>query len=247
MASRNPKADRPLTSAKERHAFRLASPTKHIDRMRVARKEKGEAGIALSELWVGIAAEKKDDGSVDIGFACHDGTYNIDFAIHTLRDDSEEEVDGVMDGEMDGVEEDSSSTELPTDTDGQEMAIADYVVCSIRNYAQKNHYKLLGAGLSQELVKLSPRVPARLWTELDIVPVVIPESEGGSLQSAKKVDGVQGVDELADALTRKCLTYVDILLSNYCFRGGANEITVTSDPILSRVCRWLSATTWKST
>ncbi|KAK4545333.1 hypothetical protein LTR36_003513 [Oleoguttula mirabilis] len=188
----------PVTGMKEKHAFEAAPPSEHIERMQRARQEQGEAGIALSELWVGLAAEKKEDGSVDIGFACHDGTYNVDFAVHNLS----------VSPEKAKAQRDSSGpTHLPADKVGQAAAIADYLVCSIRDYEQRNSYKFLGAGIAQEVVQLSPQTPARLWSELDIVPVVIPEKEGGSLRSGENMDGVLGVDELADSLTRKCLAY----------------------------------------
>lgn len=190
----------PISDVKEKHAFEAAPPNKHIERMQRARQEHGEAGIALSELWVGIAAEKKEDGSVDVGFACHDGTYNVDFAVHNLS---------ITPEEVKAHEQSSLSTHLPADKDGQELAIADYLVRSIREYEQKNSYKFLGAGISQEVVQLSPQTPARLWTELDMVPVVIPEKEGGSLRGGEKVDAVVGVDELADSLSRKCLSYAN--------------------------------------
>lgn len=188
------------TKATEKHALQTAPPSKHIERMQRAKQEKGELGIAVSELWVGVAAEKKEDGSVDIGFACHDGTYNIDFAVHTLGGNSDQAAGGSEDG--------SCPTNLPSDKDGQEAAISEYLICAIRTHEQSNHYKFLGAGLSQEVVELSPQTPARLWSELDIVPVVIPERDGGSLRSSKTVDDVLGVDELADSMSRKCLAYV---------------------------------------
>lgn len=186
----------PVSFPKEKHSFEAAPPTKHIERMHRAREEKKELGIALSELWMGIAAQKMEDGHVDIGFACHDGTYTIDFAVHNLDvedPDAMEKLGG------------KHPTSIPTDADGQAAAIAEYLVCSIRNYQEQNSYKFLGAGISQELVKLSPQAPARIWTELDVLPIVIRDEEGGSLHSARNIDAVQGVDELADSMARKCL------------------------------------------
>ncbi|EMC92277.1 glycosyltransferase family 4 protein [Baudoinia panamericana UAMH 10762] len=144
------------------------------------KQESGEAGIALSELWLGLAANYEKDGSVDLGFACHDGTYSIDFAVHNLP--------------------------LPSNADGKASAVAQYLVNEIRRYQKDHQYKFLGAGISQEVVKLSPQLPARLWSDLDIVPIVIPEKEGGSMSTAQAA-GLEGVDELADSLARKCLAF----------------------------------------
>ncbi|KAI7154955.1 glycosyltransferase family 4 protein, partial [Hortaea werneckii] len=187
------------TPAQEKHAFEAAAPEKHIERMRSIKEKKGEIGIALSEIWAGIMIEEKCGGdSVEIGFACHDGTYNIDFAVHTLS----------VDPNIEGIVQDTSCpTFLPRDRDGQEKAIASYIICIVGNYSKKIQYKFLGCGLSQELLQLSPQTAARLWAELDIVPVVIPHSEGGSLLSGRMIDPTLGVDELADSLSRKCLSF----------------------------------------
>ncbi|KXS95544.1 hypothetical protein AC578_6978 [Pseudocercospora eumusae] len=75
------------------HDFQTLAPSKHIERMQRARKEKDELGIALSELFLGISIKRKDDQEVDIGFACSDGTYNIDFAVHTLDEHAQEVSD----------------------------------------------------------------------------------------------------------------------------------------------------------
>lgn len=105
--------------------------------MQRVKREKGEIGIALSDLWVGIAAEPKDDGTVDIGFACHDGTYNIEFAVHTLGGSNAKAQDG-----------EKCPTTLPDDEAGRDAAIVKYLVCAVRDYQQRNSYKFLGAGLS---------------------------------------------------------------------------------------------------
>ncbi|CAJ2500436.1 Uu.00g032890.m01.CDS01 [Anthostomella pinea] len=186
------------TRPTEKQAFEATPPTKHIERMHRAGEAKGEVGIALSELWLGLAAQKDHDGRVNIAFACHDGTYTIDFAVHQLSV-KEQDVRDKQDSEC--------PTSLPTDSAGQATAVAEYVVCKIRNYCSQNSYKFLGAGISQEIIKLSPRAPARLWAELDIVPIVIRDEEGGSMERAKEVDAVLGVDELADSMARKCLQY----------------------------------------
>ena len=146
------------------------------------REGNGELGIALSELWLGIAV-KSGEGSVKLGFACHDGTYTIDFAVHEL--DLQHQVPGSFD---------SGSHE------GHDGATCDYLIKSIRQYQEKNHYKFLGTGVAQEVVDLSPQAPSRIWAELDIVPIIIPRAAGSSTPI-----GGKGVDELADSVARKCL------------------------------------------
>lgn len=150
----------------------------------------------LTQLWLGLAARKNGDGSIDVGFACHDGTYSIDFAVHTLR------------AAENGIGDENSvlrSIDSSTTLNGEATAIADHLCKEIREYQQRNRYKFLGAGLMQALVDLSPQTPTRLWRDFDIVPVVIGGEEGGILANGHHSDDGTGVDELADALARKCL------------------------------------------
>jgi alpha,alpha-trehalose phosphorylase (configuration-retaining) len=196
----NGASNKSITAPAEQHGFKVVPPTRHIERMQRHRQEQGEMGIALSELWVGIAAQQEEDNSVNIGFACHDGTYTIDFAVHKLRVRNKD-VSGSQ-----GNEDKSRNTCLPTDQEGQATEMGEFLVQSIQKYEQDNHYKFLGAGISQEVVKLSPQAPARIWAALDIVPIVIRNEEGGSMDSGNKVDAVKTVDELADSMARKCLS-----------------------------------------
>ncbi|TKA66546.1 hypothetical protein B0A55_08494, partial [Friedmanniomyces simplex] len=232
----------PLTAAREQHAFEAQPPTRHIERMQRHREEKGELGIALSELWVGIAAQRADNGEVHIGFACHDGTYTIDFAVHTL----------VVQREGVGANGEARESLPITKSDGQSVVVADYLVRSIRDYAEKNHYKFLGAGISREIVKLSPQAPARIWAELDIVPIVIRNEEGGSMESGRKVDAVVSVDELADALARKALGFFGPSKQPRVQVGFDNmvEVDIGSRAVLTTLDQYrngVSEQTWNTT
>ena len=102
----------------------------------------------LTNLWLGIAAAKLDDGTVKIGFACHDGTYTMDFAIDILSNDL-----------------DSHS-------------IADHTIDRISSYAKQNAYRYLGAGITEQLLELCPSLLPRLWAELDIVPIIMKAESG---------------------------------------------------------------------
>lgn len=185
-----------LRGSQARHGFQTVAPSKHIERMQRARKENQEIGIALSEVFLGIAIERRGDQEVDIGLACSDGTYNIDFAVHTLGANGQKASD-----------DSSRATALPKGKDEQADVIAEYLICSIRDYEGKNYYKFVGAGLSNEILDISPKLPSRLWLELDIVPILVKDAEGGSMDAAKRTDHVTGVDELADSLTRKCIGF----------------------------------------
>jgi len=97
----------------------------------------------LTNLWLGLAAVKLDDGRVKIGFACHDGMYTMDFAVDILND---------------GLDS---------------HPIENHLTDRIGSYARQNAYRYLGAGIAEQLLELCPHLLSRLWAELDIVPIIV--------------------------------------------------------------------------
>jgi hypothetical protein len=107
------------------------------------KEENTHARPPLTNLWLGLAAAKLDDGRVKVGFACHDGTYTMDFAVDILT--------GGLDSH----------------------AIEDHLIDRIGSYARQNAYRYLGAGVAEQLLELCPHLLSRLWAELDIVPIIV--------------------------------------------------------------------------
>lgn len=138
----------------------------------------------IKTLFTGIAALDREDGGFDIGFASHDGTYSIDFATFVLK----------------GNQKNGAATNDQTNLPFHEYANidADWFVEKIRNYAQKNMYKFVGAGLTKRVLDLSPQLPSRLWSDLDIVPLIFGDEEG-------RVKDTRTCDELADTVARRCV------------------------------------------
>ena len=97
----------------------------------------------MTNLWLGLAAARLDDGSVKLGFACHDGTYTMDFAVDILSP---------------GLDSHS---------------IEDHLIDRIGSYARQNAYRYLGAGIAEQLLEICPYILSRLWAELDIVPIIV--------------------------------------------------------------------------
>jgi alpha,alpha-trehalose phosphorylase (configuration-retaining) len=134
--------------------------------------------IAIKTLYLGLAATEDEHGQVEIGFASHDGTYSIDFSVQVIRQD-------------DGC---SSQKDRPS-------LLADHFISSILEYQQTHFYKFAGAGITEQLVNMSPELPSRLWSELDIVPMVF----GHGLEILGDPPGTRTIDENADSMARKCL------------------------------------------
>ena len=99
-------------------------------------------------MYLGIAA-RKHDGSIDIGFCAHDGTYSTDFAVHTIEAG-----------------------------DDPAFALSNYIVPQVRRYQEEHEYKFVGVGIGTDLLQLSPGLSSRIWRDLDIVPLVFGWDKG---------------------------------------------------------------------
>lgn len=150
-----------------RHEFACHSGQNRIKRL-VQHSEDGDVGLSLTCIWLGLAARQFDKSNVEIGFACHDGTYTMDSAVNVLEEEGRE--------------------------GSKANAIETYMIARIGEYAYDNAYRFLGAGLPEELTKLCPDLATRLWSELDIVPIVL-----------QKEDSFNDLDETADSMARKCV------------------------------------------
>jgi hypothetical protein len=167
------------TTKSSGHDFACHQGQKQAKRHMQRRGDDGDdksAGLSLTCLWLGLAAKQHDDGSVSTGFACHDGTYTMDSAVHVLQKDSKE----------------LSQASGPTGSVAN--AIESYMVSRIGHYARDNAYRFLGAGIPEELSDMCPGLATLLWSELDIVPIVI-----------QKEDSFNDLDEVADSMARKCV------------------------------------------
>ncbi|KAK5207480.1 hypothetical protein LTR72_002016 [Exophiala xenobiotica] len=140
-----------------------------------------DIGTSLSEFWVGIAIQAESTTSFNAGIAVHDGTYSVDFCIHRIS-----------------MKEDNP--ENGTDW------IADHFITELHQYRKDHLCKLLGAGVTLDLHRKAPTLCARLWAELDIVPIVLESTPLLPIKQAHRTKGIN-VDELADSAARKCLTF----------------------------------------
>lgn len=144
---------------------RKSSITK--SRAHLSKLRKLTLSAALSELWIGIAVQWRKDDVIDIAFACRSSTkFNETFIVHSV--DVPQQKPSGLQSFMDPLSFDSN--------DAGEL-VCDHIVDAVRRFQNFNQYKYLGAGLSQEVVRLSPQLPARLWLDLDIVPITTAASE----------------------------------------------------------------------
>lgn len=150
-------------------------------------------------------------GSLDVGFASHDGTYSIDFAVTTLTlknsgYESESDVSASGRSTPAGFYGAASGAATPVSLEERPGFLADFLVDKLKEYQRDHLYKFLGAGINEKAVRYSPNLPSRLWQELDIVPLVLRnEPEPDMFRSHRNGHSNILVDEEADSMARKAL------------------------------------------
>jgi hypothetical protein len=136
----------------------------------------------LQSLFLGIAVAFAEDGTLEVGFATHDGTYSNDFAVWQVT----------------GQDSVANTPESRADE------LTKHLVGEIEKYREKHLCKFLGAGLTKQLVELAPQLPSQLWLELDIVPFVFRKDSTPHF-TMRKGPSFMTVDEVADSMARTCL------------------------------------------
>lgn len=166
----------PLLRKKTREAFQAQSSIH-------ARRKNLEEGmvVGMQVLFLGISVASGPNGSLELGFATHDGTYSNDFATWLIQDD------------------------IVSMGAGRSAALAKHIVAEVDKYREKHLCKFLGAGLTMKLVGLSPQLPSMLWLDLDIVPFVFQRDSTPSHYPMRNRPNSMSIDEEADSMARLCL------------------------------------------
>ncbi|KIW07414.1 uncharacterized protein PV09_02256 [Verruconis gallopava] len=167
------------------HDWSVEHSEKHLERLQSSESGSKDYGAHnLTCLWIGLASAVQANGQVQIGFAAHDGTYSIDFAVKTVG----ELQDGYSYPDGDHL------------SDNLAQEIENKCIDELRDFKQKHYYKIVGAGISTSLSVLCPRLPSLLWSELDIVPFVLE-------RTTKSLNVMETIDEHADAVARRCVGF----------------------------------------
>ncbi|KAB5578675.1 putative trehalose synthase-like protein [Coniochaeta sp. 2T2.1] len=166
-------------------------------------------GVGLQSLFIGIAIQEGVRGSLDVGFAAHDGTYSIDFAVVSLLLTAAQSESDPLASLRSGasIPVAKSGTSTPVIQDEMPASLVDFFVEKIREYQREHLYKFTGAGINTNALRHSPELAARLWQELDIVTLVIPDEPSLGQMFADGSNQNVLVDEEADSMTRKALLH----------------------------------------
>ncbi|KAJ5290121.1 uncharacterized protein N7443_010374 [Penicillium atrosanguineum] len=86
----------------------------------------------------------------------------------------------------------------------------EFIISRLRAYGEKHMEKIIGAAMPMHLADRCSQLCSRLWTELDIIPLVLPESSlMGRYTSQAQTDecawDARAIDEQAEAMSRKCV------------------------------------------
>ncbi|CAG8386994.1 unnamed protein product [Penicillium salamii] len=89
-------------------------------------------------------------------------------------------------------------------------AATDFVISQLDRYGEKHLEKIIGAAMPNHVAEFCPRLCSRLWGELDIIPLVLPDSTlvdryttRASIESSAW--DAKTIDEQAEAMSRKCV------------------------------------------
>jgi alpha,alpha-trehalose phosphorylase (configuration-retaining) len=129
---------------------------------------------------MGISAVTFDEDKVAVSLAAHDTTYLVDFTVQHLH--------------------------LKDESSRAEDVIADYVIEAVQKYEHEHCVKIVGAGVPPIITELSPTLCSRLWLQVDVIPLVLPQDRNAERPSFWEA---KHVDEQADSMARKCVMLVE--------------------------------------
>ncbi|KAJ6443650.1 trehalose synthase (Ccg-9) [Purpureocillium lavendulum] len=132
----------------------------YMRRKSIIAQHQGSVDLALSTVYVGVSAARREDGTAEVALAIRDITYLLDFDV--IRVDLKDDRD----------------------------AITECIIEHLQAYEHVNMAKFIGAALPATMLETTPSLCSRLWLELDIVPLALPaESQHNSqLWDAKLID-----------------------------------------------------------
>lgn len=84
--------------------------------------------------------------------------------------------------------------------------LTEFILEKVRNYQEKHSQKFIGLAMSTELFERCPDLSSRLWAELDIIPIVLRNSEEKVSWGLYEENlSYKSLDEHAESIARKCI------------------------------------------
>ena len=86
-------------------------------------------------------------------------------------------------------------------------------MCKLREFGERHMEKFLGLAMPEHVAAKYPSLCSRLWAELDILPLVLPEANLDSTSEFNTPNPnspgwwTRALDEQAESMGRKCVRY----------------------------------------
>lgn len=172
---------RRLSQQFKRHAW-LAPPSE-VSACSESGFARVDANLALKIIYAGISAFFSTSMPSTIAIAVRDTTYLLDFI------------------------------EKVFEPVGQEPSVdtaTDFILEELRTYEEKHLEKIAGVAMPMLVADRCPGLCSRLWAELDILPLVLPESSLTDRYTSRDPTAAQKgdpktIDEQAESMSRKCV------------------------------------------
>ncbi|KAJ5360800.1 hypothetical protein N7517_009991 [Penicillium concentricum] len=134
-------------------------------------------------IYAGISTEIAKDGTVTLAMAFRDATYLLDFFQKTFK---------------------------PSRTILSELG--DFMINSLRNYSHTHTVKFIGLAMPHRIPDEYPTLRARLWAEVDVLPLIIDEGNREARDNKfilghpeQKSFWNRTLDEQAESMARRCV------------------------------------------
>lgn len=95
-------------------------------------------------------------------------------------------------------------SDLPTTEHGCDENVVDYVLTKLRQFSSEHFEKVMGLAMPQRLAQRCPDICSRLWLDLDVIPLALPDEPRHIPASDTDWDS-RYTDEQAESLGRKCV------------------------------------------
>lgn len=133
-------------------------------------------------IYAGVSNFISDSNTSTIAIAIRDPTYLLDFV----------------------------ETKLQSDAASCADAVTDFIVSQLREYMEKHLEKIIAIAMPTRVAHSCPHLCPRLWAELDIIPLVLPESRlldpfTSRGPSDQRAWDSRSIDEQAESMARKCV------------------------------------------
>lgn len=100
------------------------------------------------------------------------------------------------------------------ETGPSHRVIVDFVLTKLRKFTEEHFDKFMGLAMPQRIAQRCPNLCSRLWMELDVIPLVLPEEQQLSKRDLPMEVNweLRDTGEQAESMSRKCVRLViDIL------------------------------------